>query len=136
MSASANLVCVPPENVRQIWPLVADRLRQAVTRTDLAHTKDIEFDVMEGDGLLWLALDGEKIEAAATTLLVNTDRHLVCIISALGGENMGHWLPLLAEIEAWAKAEGAAKVRIFGRKGWGRVLPGYAVAQVVLERLL
>lgn len=133
---TATLVCVPPENVRQIWPLVRDRLHEAVRCTDLAHSRDIDADVLEGNGLLWLACVGETIEAAATTLLIRTDRHLVCVIQALGGENMRNWLPLLDKIEVWAKAEGAAKVRILGRAGWVRVLKGYAVEHVVLERPL
>lgn len=133
---TAELICVPRPHVAAIWPLVADRLHAAVKRTDLAHTKDIEADVLQGNASLWLALIGEKIEAVATTLLVRTDRNMVCVISACGGANMKNWLPLLAKIEAWAKAEGAAKVRIFGRKGWAGVLDGYSVENVVLERKL
>jgi hypothetical protein len=136
MSASASLVCVPPQKVREIWPLVADRIRSAVLRTDLSHTADIERDLFEGDGLLWLACTGATIEAAAATLLVRTDRHLVCLITALGGENMGRWLDLLGGVEEWAKAEGAALVRIYGRPGWVRMLRNYSVSNVVLERAL
>jgi len=136
MSASVNLVCVPPQLAREIWPLVADRIRSAVLRTDLSHTADVEYDVLEGDGLLWIATYEDTIEAAATTLLVKTDRHLVCIITALGGENMDRWFDLLAEIETWAKSEGAALVRVIGRKGWVRVLKDYRVKNVVLERHL
>ena len=40
------------------------------------------------------------------------------------------------EIEAYAKAEGCACVRIYGRKGWARVLKDYQVEQIVLERQL
>jgi hypothetical protein len=96
-----------------------------VLRTDLSHTADIEYDLLEGDGLLWLACDGSTIEAAAATLLVNTDRHLVCLITALGGANMDRWFPLLEQIEDWAKAEGAALVRVIGRPGWVRMLKNY-----------
>jgi hypothetical protein len=122
--------------MREIWPLVADRIRSAVLRTDLSHTVDIERDLLEGDGLLWLACSGSTIEAAAASLLVRTDRHLVCLITACGGENMGRWLDLLGGIEEWAKAEGAALVRIYGRPGWVRMLRNYRVSNVVLERRL
>ena len=136
MPASADLVCVPPHLVPQIWPLVADRLRAAYLRTDLGHTIDLERDVFEGGAVLWLASDGKTIDAAATTKLVRTDRHLICILMALGGENRARWLDLLARIEVWARAEGAALVRIYGRKGWARVLKHYHVSNVVLERRL
>ncbi|MGJ5074574.1 hypothetical protein [Bradyrhizobium oligotrophicum] len=136
MSVSADLVCVPPQRAREVWPHVAARLRAAYLRTDLGHTADLERDVLEGDGLLWLATSGDGIDAAAVTLLVHTDRHLVCQITACGGANMDRWLDLLPAIEAWARAEGAAKVRIYGRKGWVRALQNYHVSNVVLERPL
>lgn len=122
--------------VADLWPRVKEHLFSAVRRTDLSHTEDIERDLMEGDGLLWLICDGKTIEAAGATLLVNTDKHLVCLITALGGENMDKWLPLLSQIEDWARAEGAALVRIMGRPGWARVLKGYEVSNVVLEKSL
>jgi len=136
MSASASLHCIPPQLAREIWPLVRDRLYAAVRRADLSHSVDIARDVLHGDGVLWLACEGEEIEAAAVTLLTRTDRHLVCLITALGGSNMESWLPLLSEIEDWARSEGAALVRVMGRPGWGRVLKNYHVSNVVLERLL
>jgi len=136
MSASADLVCVHPEHVPAIWPLVADRLRAAYLRTDLGHTADLERDVLHGDGVLWLATSGSEILAAAVALLVRTDRHLVCQITACGGQNAGRWIDLIAGIEAWAKAEGAAKVRILGRSGWAGLLEHYRVKSIVLERLL
>jgi|GEM_PF-1214225 len=136
MSALADLICVPPQRVREIWPRVEVMLGRAVLRTDLSHTADIARDVLEGDGLLWLACIGDKIEAAAITLLVRTDRHLVCLITALGGENRDHWVPLLSQIEDWARAEGAARLRLMGRVGWARVLKNYHVSNIVLERAL
>ena len=136
MSASASLHCIPPQLAREIWPLVRDRLYAAVRRTDLSHSVDIARDVLHGDGVLWIASNGEEIEAAAVTLLTRTDRHLVCLITALGGSNMESWLPLLSEIEDWARSEGAALVRVIGRPGWGRVLKNYHVSNVVLERAL
>lgn len=136
MSASAELLRVPAHLRRQIWPQIADRIRSAVLRTDLSHTIDIERELIDGDGQLWIVHVGPKIEAAVATLLARTDKHLVCTITAIGGENMGNWLALIDQIEAWAKAEGAALVRIYGRPGWARVLKSYRVKNVILERLL
>jgi hypothetical protein len=122
--------------VPDLWPRVKDALFSAVLRTDLSHTKDVESDLLEGDALLWLVCEGKEILAACTTLLVNTDRHLICLITALGGSDMDRWIEALREIEDWARAEGAALVRIMGRAGWARVLPNYRVSNVVLERPL
>jgi hypothetical protein len=135
LPASVELICVDPKRVHEIWPHVAELIRTAVKRTNLSHTADIEYDTLHGDGLLWIAWD-ETIKAAATTSLIRTDRDKVCILTACAGEDMQLWLPLLGKIEAYAKAEGCACVRIYGRKGWARVLKDYQVEQIVLERQL
>jgi len=136
MPASASLHCIPPQLAREIWPLVRDKLYSAVRRTDLSHTVDIERDVLHGDGVLWVICADGEIQAAGVARLERTDKHLVCLITALGGSNMDSWFSLFSEVEAWAKAEGAALIRIMGRPGWARVLKNYHVSNVVLERAL
>lgn len=119
-----------------MWPLVAEMLRAAYLRTDLGHTVDLEADVMSGRGVLWIAASNGAVEAAAVAKLERTDQNLICNVTACGGRAMSRWLHFLAAIEKWAKAEGAAKVRIFGRKGWTVMLEDYAVSAVVLEKML
>jgi hypothetical protein len=133
---SIELICVDPKRVHEVWPEVEGRIHKAVRRTNLSHTQDIDYDVLHGDGLLWLAWDGQNIVAAMTTSLVRTDSDKVCILTACGGSAMNGWLPLRTKIEAYAKAEGCSRVRIYGRKGWTRVLTDYRVEQIVLERRL
>jgi hypothetical protein len=129
-----ELICVDPKRVHEIWPHVVHLIHGAVKRTNLSHTLDIDDDILHGHGLLWLACDGSKILAAMTTSLVSTDRDKVCILTACGGSEMMQWLPLLRKIEAYAKDEGCGCVRIYGRKGWARLLDGYRVEHVILER--
>ena len=136
LPASVELVCVDPKRVHEIWPHVAPLIRRAVQRTNLSHVKDIEDEVLRGDALLWIAWDGQRVKAAATTSLIRTERDLVCVLTACGGDEMRLWLPLLAKIESYAKAEGCACVRIYGRKGWHRVLDGYRIDHVILGKAL
>jgi hypothetical protein len=83
---------------------------------------------------LWFAWNGNAIEAAATTVLINSDIGKVCIITACGGSGMKRWLPLLDGIEAYARDEGCTRVRIYGRKGWLRVLDGYREKHVIMDK--
>lgn len=101
----------------------------------MSHTLDVEHDVF-GNGDLWLAISGGEVDAAAVTMLVRTDRHLVCLLTVVGGKNMARWFDLLPQVEQWAKGQGAAKVRIIGRLGWVPLLENYRVSNVVLERAL
>lgn len=129
-SGSIDLDCVAPDDVPQIWPLAGSLIRAAIERTGLSDFADIEQDVLEGRSLLWLAIS-DHIEAAAVTHLSRN----VCTLVACSGHQRERWLPLFSKIEKYAKDEGC-KMRIYGRKGWERVLDGYRVEHVILEKVL
>lgn len=134
MRSSAELICVDPKRVREIWPHVAPLLKAACVRTELNAFADIESDILSGRSLLWLAWNGEALEAAAATILINSEIGKVCIITVCGGHHMRRWLPLIAEIENCARAEGCIRVRIFGRKGWLRVLEGFEEKHIIMDK--
>ena len=49
---------------------------------------------------------------------------------------MKRWLPLIEKIENYARDEGCTRVRIFGRKGWLRVLDGYEAKHIIMDKEL
>ncbi len=138
MQSSAELICVDPKRVHEIWPLAEPLLRRATARTGLTAFCEIEREILSGDELLWLAVQsaGNKVEviAAASTRLQQTDTGRVCVITACAGADMQRWLPLISHIEKFASSEGCNCVRIYGRKGWLRVLDGYTQRHVVLDK--
>ena len=131
-----QLVCIDPEQVRSIWPVAAPLLRRGTVETGLSAFATIEHDILLGASLLWVAWNGAVIEAAASTSLQQTDAGKVCVITACAGTGMMRWLPLIRGIEAYAQAEGCHCVRIFGRKGWARVLEGYEQTYAVIDKRL
>ena len=137
---SAELVCVDPGRVREVWSVVAPLLRRATARTGLSAFVDIERDILSGNALLWIAVSGDgsalAIDAVASTCLQPTDAGKVCVITACAGAGMSRWLPLISGIESYARDEGCSCVRIFGRKGWLRVLEGYRAKHIILDREL
>ena len=102
-------------------------------RGDLGTYADVEADVLHGRALLWINAEGMRITAAAVTQVSRTECSKVCTIVACGGT--GGWGGI-SKIEEYAKAEGCDCIRIFGRKGWQRVLKDYRAARIVLERKL
>jgi hypothetical protein len=131
MPLSVDLLCVNPVDVQKVWPLASGLIRAAIERTELNDFADIEKDVLSGDQLLWLAIS-DRVEAAATTHLSRN----VCTLTACSGHQRERWLPLFARIEKYAKDEGCHTMRIYGRKGWERVLDGYKAEYVILEKSL
>jgi hypothetical protein len=135
MPSRAELICVDPAQVGHFWPHVEPLLRPAIESQRLGSFEDIEESILCGCGLVWIAWD-EKIKAAASTTLQRINGELICVLTACGGEDMKSWLPLIAKIEEYAKAEGCQSLRIYGREGWLRALDGYRKMAVVIEKEL
>jgi hypothetical protein len=136
MPPSAELVCVDPKRVGEVWPHVSPLLKGACRRTRLNAFEDIEADILAGRSLLWIAWNGCAVEAAAATILINSEAGKVCIITVCGGSDMKRWLPFIGQIESYARREGCARVRIYGRKGWLRMLAGYAQKHIIMDKEL
>lgn len=135
MPSKVDLVCVDPAKVHQFWPFVEEMLLNAVLRGG-GDFENIRQATLRGNDLLWLAWDGDKVLAAATTRIGTIAGRKICTIAACGGsgwKNFGH---LIEGLENFAIGEGCTAVRIEGRKGWQRVLQDYDVRYVVIEKEL
>ena len=131
-----QLICIPPAQVRDFWPHVSPLIAAAMRKGRLTDFADVERVVLAGGALLWLAWTGETIKAAAVTQLGQANGEKFCTIVACGGRERGGWLHLIAGLERYAQAEGCAAMRIYGRRGWLKLLPAYRVARVLLEKKL
>lgn len=137
MRFSASLLCIEPgQHTAAVWPACRHMIERAILKTGLSDFALVEKDVLEGHQLLWLAWNGEAIEAAATTKLATANGVKVCILVACAGEARSRWLHLLQKIEAYARAEGCSSVRIVGRKGWARILNKYRPRFAIMEKEL
>jgi hypothetical protein len=131
-----RLICVDPAQAHEFWPHVAPLIKAAMEKGRLADYADVEQSVRNGSALLWIAWNGEKIKAAAVTELGIANGEKFCTIVACGGHDRRQWLHLLAGLEAYGKAEGCAAIRIYGRRGWLKLLPEYRTTRVLLEKKL
>jgi hypothetical protein len=122
--------------VAEAWPLVAPFIRRAAERDDRSDVTRIVHDLHDGSALLWLAWDGKAVCAAAVTQLDIANGRKFCTITACGGRELKRWLSLVGALERFAIEEGCASVRIYGRRGWARVLPDYRLHSIVLEKEL
>lgn len=136
MPCSVELVPVDPSLVAKVWPHARALVKSAIDRTGLSDFAHIEREVLSGLQQLWLAWNGTAIEAAAVTQLVVIGSRKICIIVACGGRDHSRWIHMLADLEKFAKAEGCDTVRIYGRKGWQRILENYRANYVVMDREL
>ena len=134
--AKCQLLCIDPQQVAQFWLYVGPLIKSAMEKGRLSDYADVEHSVRNGSALLWIAWNGEKIKAAAVTELGQANGEKFCTIVACGGSERGRWLHLLAGLEAYGKAEGCVAMRVYGRRGWLKLLPEYRATRVLLEKKL
>ncbi len=132
----AKIFCVDPKVVVNIWALAKPLLEPAFDDNSDSTIEATEADVMSGMALLWLAWDGKKLIAAATTSLVKTPRYKMCIVTSAGGVGSKLWNEFMPMVERYARDEGCGRVRAMGRQGWAKVLTGYEQPWVVLDKVL
>lgn len=131
------LICVAPEKLSEFWPHVENFLKRALEASVGEDTlEEIRDDLFADRALLWLVWDDERktILAAATTKLVASKRGKTCIIAACAGQDLRRWAKFIEELEAFARAEGCEKMRVYGRAGWERLLSGYTKPWVTIEK--
>jgi hypothetical protein len=130
-----HCICIDPAHVEKMWPLVRHYIATAMENGGGDFEK-VQGDVLRGDKLLWIAADEEGIWAGVVTGLHIENGQKFCVIWACGGREKDRWLPLISVIEKFAKDEGCASIRVYGRKGWGRALPDYNLISITLEKAL
>jgi len=132
-----KLICVPPDLTPQLPAQVWDRVDRAVNRVRLSDAAGVHHDVLAGDALVWLVVDqDDKIVGAVVTQLQMCRGDRLCVILAYGADDHARAAPLLAELEAYARSEGCAAMRVYGRKGWTQRLPDYRITAIIMDKAL
>lgn len=132
-----SLFTVHKETLEKLWPHALPHLERFAKETLLASPEDIKRDISEGEKQLWMVEKGGRVVAVAVTLFYETLRGRVCTIwAACGDSGIEEIKTTFPEIENWAESIGCVAVEIRGRKGWKRVLEGYAETGILLEKSL
>jgi hypothetical protein len=88
-------------------------------------------DVLEAVAAGTAQLFAVEPDGVIVTRLVQEPGRLVCLIWLASGD-LEPLLERYLDIEAWAAREGAEIMRIQGRAGWLRVLPGFKRTEVIV----
>ena len=126
---------MPRARLAEVWSAVEPLLAPALMRGGEMTMQTLAEALRDGRLVLWLAWSG-RLEAAAVTEIADTIAGRVCCIVACGGRDRANWLALRADLETYARRAGCARMRIYGRKGWTRVLPDYRATRIILEKEL
>ena len=107
----------PSTEVLSVWPVVKPLIAVALDRGSNYTIEQIKAGLTKAEMQLWTC-ETDHIQAALVTSLQDD----FCLLLALGGYNMWTWREWLPIVEAWAKSKGCKEMRIYGRRGWAKVL--------------
>lgn len=127
---------VPLAKLRELWPLLAPFLEEALGRGHGEHNLEQVLDeVLERRMQLWGVVDPTGIVAALTTRVVSHPGLRVLQIAYLGGSGIDEWGEELHEkMREFARMKNCERIEICGRLGWLKKLPkvGYEQQYVVM----
>lgn len=131
---AAELACVSPEDVPQIWPYVSHYICRAMERGRMGNFEDVEKDVLGNNSYLWLAIDDGSVLAAAVTKVTQDKDERLCTIVACGGYDWQRFGCLIDGLEKYARTESCSAIEICGRPGWSRRLKDYRTVKIVIRK--
>lgn len=134
MMPEHKLICVPPDRIMEFWPIVAGMIDEGYAATGEPTPIDLSIWLTSGKGQLWISIFDGAVVAALTTSIVLRRHGLALRMVCCGGSHMDLWKECHRQIEDFARAEGCDRVLSEGRPGWMRVLDGYKVTAVTLEK--
>lgn len=121
----------------EFWGRVKGLIEKVISRSGDHTLESVYDDIANQNFQLWGYFTDDLSECRMVTVTQLTrfgSGRIWCELVFCSGEDMEEWLPYLSQIEVWAQTHGCDGMRIVGRKGWGRVLPGYKEAAVLLRK--
>jgi len=126
----------PAGQIGPVWGEVGPILARALDRQSAYTLGDVRALLETSDAQLWVARTDGALLGAAVTKVFDFPQERVVEVWLAAGDGFSRWGRFLKDIEEWAATIGAKRVRIIGRRGWARVLDGYEVTSVVLDKCL
>lgn len=121
---------IATEHLNAYWPHAVPHLSRVPGFDEAFERKLVEAQ----DRQLWLMVDDGKVLAAVTTEVSEEPEKVISVMNG-GGVDMDRWLDAFeGRLDEWAKAIGATRLRVVGRRGWVRRLPHFKEVGTIVEK--
>jgi hypothetical protein len=128
---NSELYTYQPHQIDLIWGQVKEHIERGLD-TSYYTLEEVNEALKKSEMQLWVSRRGDHVEAAMVTAIHDG----YCLLLACGGENLQGWAKYLPLVERWAKGIGFNEMRIYGRRGWLRALPGFKEKTVEMVKKL
>ena len=114
---------VPSEHVLDVWPAVTDYVQNALEYTRGRYElEDVLERVENGEFLLWIAFDGERIKGCVITDMMQYPRKKFLGCPFVTGDEFASWKqPMFEMLQKFARDNDCEGLEATARLGWSRV---------------
>jgi hypothetical protein len=133
-SKPVDLYTYAPEQIPQIWPHVKDYIESSLIENGHITLESIRDNLLLNNYLLWTPITMDVQGAIVTSIVTDVNQKMHCVLLSCGGKNMNDWKDYtFNEITKWAQDEGCKFMKIYGRKGWARLL-GFEIVSYEMRK--
>ena len=130
---------VAPDFVAQVWSKVEHYLKNSVeTGVNDCTVDQLKMLLIRGQQTLLVSVVDNEITGAMTLEVYSTPNERIAMITALGGKGVVD-TDTFVQVEEWAKAQGATKVRAWAQEAQARLYrqnAGFNTTRLVVEKKL
>ena len=136
-----SIQTVNPTHVLQMWNVVGPFIKSAVDVAlgDADCTLDqLKMQLVSGSQTLLVAVENEVVIGAATIQVGSLPNHRVATLTTTGGRGVTN-PEVMEQVVAWARAQGATKIRAFASGARIRLYKqqlGLIATETVVEKLI
>ena len=133
-----KLSTVPTQDVLAVWPRIADMVESGLDESAGEFApEDVQKALLLREMQLWVMHKEGDIQAIGLTRIVQFPQFNVGEIAMVSGHGARKMLPFVDSVfKPWARENGCAELRIFGRVGWMKLLPDWKDYGITLRTLL
>lgn len=132
---ASNVFGIQPHQLDATWPRVLPLIAEACKRGGDCHSPDDTLEALRAGRMqLWVAVSSEALDAVFVTRIVkHPGRTVAEVVIATGSGYQDWYAQFLETVEAWARANGADRVRLVARPGWQRVVKHFGYEPLHVE---
>jgi hypothetical protein len=130
---------VAPTYIHQLWDKVEPYFEAAeLEGTGDCTTSQLKLQLISGAQTLLVATEGAEIHGAASLSVQMQPNHRIAVITAMGGKGIVDEA-MFEQVVAWAKTQGATKIRAWAKDSQARLYrqkAGLITTTNVVEKLI
>lgn len=133
--STGKIMRVMPENVTPLWPQFEALFRPALALVSTHTSEDVRRSIMAMRAQLWAQIEGNEVQAAATTEFIDYPVGMYVRVWLAGARKDRRFDDdaFFDVLDTWRDRNGCVGFEAIGRHGWLRKFPNATVEGMIMR---